>query len=232
MSIDRERIDEHLDLGELRERLDEQLRPRALRERVEELYAYAFLPPSVTNEDVEVDGRAERIDVEFGEFDVGGWLGEGGAPGPTTPPSEPRVVSEPSPGGTGVDEATYDGEGFRFVEWMDARPQGSGGTDDERDEATEETTDDAAASGEFQFGAWLGEGEGEAFERVTVEESDEAADEAEPFAEEPDEPILPRPSVAVHPAKAATYLLFLAVAVLAVLSMSGALSALGPATGI
>ncbi|MEF8807904.1 hypothetical protein [Natronomonas sp.] len=135
-----------------------------LRERLREFYVYAFLPPSVTNDEFDGDSEAEsEIDVE--------------------------TATQPTPEPTTADREY--GE-FEFVEWL--------------------------ASGESGFEPIdIGEG--------PTEPAESAMPESGPTTG-------PRLGIKPHPAKAATYALFLAVLTLAVLSVVGYAPVLGPATGL
>lgn len=184
MSIDRGRLGEHVDA-------------RALRERLEDLYARAFLPPTVTDEEEEEAtleaGRPTADDYD--EFDFVGWLEDGRETGPTKAPAEARVVTD----------------------------------------VAVQTTDPADPAdgdyGEFAFADWLVAGESfDPADGFGVGVADTPAVEADDTTS--DAPLVPRPSLAIHPAKAATYALFLAVAALAALSAVGYLPALGPAEGL
>lgn len=98
-------------------------------------------------------------------------------------------------------------------------------------EAVVPTVDPDADHGSFDFAGWLADGE--EFEPVAVLEPEpdgapaDVADEPEPA----DGPLPGRPAFGIHPAKAATFALFLAVAALVALTVAGYLPALGP-TGL
>lgn len=183
----RERIDEGFDVDAVRERIDEGLDPGAVRTRLDDFYARFFLPPSVTQDEVEADPH-ESVGADVEPFDFGTWLEEGRGSGPAKPPAEPRVVTE----------------------------------------ATTPTVDPEADFGSFDFEAWLAAGEG--FEPVDVLEP-EPGEPDDDVAVEPgstDGPRLRRPTFGIHPAKAATFGLFLAVVALVALTVAGHLPALGP----
>lgn len=174
--------------------------------------------------------------------------------GPRKPPSEPRVVTGDGPGPglastvracaagatrrakafyahaflpTNDDFAAVDPDdaefgGFDFAGWLEA---GATAGPEAPPSAPRVVTDAPAPAADdadgFDFGEWLAAGEG--FD--PTEPAEPAVEEAPPV---PDA----GPSLRPHPAKAATYALFLALAALAALSVAGLLPTLGPAVGL
>jgi hypothetical protein len=112
--------------------------------------------------------------------------------------------------------------GFVFSEWLESEELDVGTPTPSAPEPTAE-----AAYREFEFIEWLESGDS-GFEPISISED----------PTEPVEPTTPRPTtgsrlgIEPHPAKAATYALFLAVLTLAVLSVVGYAPILGPATGL
>lgn len=167
---------------------------RLSRQRADAFYAYAFLPPSVTDDDFgsEAATTAGPDSGSFEGFDLTDWLG-------TVP-----VATEPE-SGTETPTPT---------------------------EAASGTTVDATEFGTFDVVGWLDAGES-GFEPIGI--ADESADDAvdAPTAhDEPTTPSVTRHGFRPHPAKAATYALFLAVLTLAALSIVGYAPVLGPGTGL
>lgn len=85
--------------------------------------------------------------------------------------------------------------------------------------------------GEFAFAEWLASSDSFEPTAAPAVESD-GIPSVESVGSSSDRRGVPRPSVTVHPAKAATYALFFTVVVLAALSMMGYLPVLGPADGL
>lgn len=197
------------------------------RDRANEFYEYAFLPPSYTNDDFGAETTSEA-DVETGPEDFDGfvftdWLDAARPTGPQKPPAEARVVTDAEvTAGESIDQDRR----FEFVEWLES---------DEIDveTATQSTPEPIANEsdyGEFAFIEWLDSGDSE-FEPIGI--TDEPVEPVEePATPEPETPTVPRLGIEPHPAKAATYALFLAVLTLAVLSVVGYAPVLGPATGL
>ncbi|QLD85312.1 hypothetical protein HWV23_06085 [Natronomonas halophila] len=192
-----------------------------LRERANEFYEYAFLPPSYTNDDFDAETSSEAgIETDPDDFDgfvFTDWLEAARPTGPTKPPAEPRVVSEATPTETTIDQDRR----FEFVEWLESEEPDVGTATPPTPEPTAE-----AEYGEFAFTEWLDSGESD-FEPLSI--SEEPAEPTEPTS--PD-PATPRLGIKPHPAKAATYALFLAVLTLSVLTVVGYAPILGPATGL
>lgn len=204
--------------------LDERLRSAArnARQRANEFYEYAFLPPSMTDEEFRIGPTATSSPDEYGGFAFTEWLDSGRPSGSQKPPAEARVVTD-----VDAEAATVDHEQrFEFGEWLGS------------EELTVETDPDPESTvereyGEFAFTEWLADGESD-FEPVVFDEP-----ESEP---RPEEPVTPeKPSTPglrsqfgfkPHPAKAATYALFFAVLTLVALSAAGLAPVLGPATGL
>lgn len=195
---------------------------RSVRARIDGLYR-AFVPSGRSSDDLESGAEAGPAAIEPDNFDFAGWLETGRANGPQTPPQEARVVTETAETQTQV--ADHEAERFDFAEWLgevEADP-----TDTER----VDPASDLEEYGGFVFGEWLATGETD-IEPLAVGES-EATTAEEPWAtEEPAAPTASGLVFDVHPVKAATIALFVAVAALAVLSMTGLLPTLGPAGGL
>lgn len=221
MSIDRDRLADRLDPSAIREGLEERLDADVVRERVDErvdptvvrtgldgFYARYFLPPSVTEDELTTDEVADSERTE--------------------------AVTTEQPG--------Y--EPFDFGAWLDA----GSATGPEKPPAEPRVVTGAATAqavvadadadadyGSFEFGAWLAAGE--EFEPIEVMEPEpepepaEAAVDASPEPTPADGSSVRRPTFEIHPAKAATYALFLAVVALVGLTVAGLLPALGP-TGL
>lgn len=207
-----------------------------VRERLDAFYVRYFMPPSVTRDDgTEAQtepGAVTDVDASYEGFDFGAWLQAGRESGPRAPPSEPRVVTEAAGTETGPVASADEYEGFAFAEWLadgeaydplgaDAGVEGPT-PDAERATATRES--------EFAFDEWLAEGE--TYDPVDVGGGRERAGEG-PLGEpsgvkEPTAPGTPGASAGLHPAKAATFALFLAVVALVALTVAGHLPALGP----
>jgi hypothetical protein len=192
------------------------------RERATDFYEYAFLPPSYTNDDVDAEPSSEAgIETDPDDFDgfvFTDWLETGRPAGPTKPPAEPRIVSE----ATAPTETTVDQDRrFEFVEWLETEELDAG-------TATPSTPDSTAEVeyGEFDFIEWLESGDA-GFEPISISE-----EPAEPVEPDPEPATGPRLGIKPHPAKAATYALFVAMLTLAVLSVVGYAPILGPATGL
>ncbi|MFQ3318377.1 MAG: hypothetical protein ACI80F_000430 [Natronomonas sp.] len=180
-----------IDGDDLRERLDIDLGDA--RARADELYEYAFLPPSVTND--ELNEQIEPATEEFAdaEFDFTEWLDEGADAPRTAEPTAPEPVETAETAET----VMIDPAGFEFDDWVRAG-------DTELDLIEPEP------------------------------EADESVETDVPDAPDQPSPSIPRPKlgISVHPAKAATFALFLAVVALSALSASGILPTLGPAAGL
>lgn len=237
MATDRDGLDPE-GVGDRLEGLD----PGTVRERLDAFYVRYFMPPSVKR-DVEAETptrpETDAEAVSYAGFDFGAWRQEGRESGPRTPPSEPRVVTEAAESAPAAPAAEY--EGFAFAEWLDDgesfEPVDAGRRADEPAVETGAASP-AAGEEEFAFTEWLADGE--EYEPIEVGESadEAAADEPaerpldEPFGVPRETPAAPAASAGLHPAKAATFALFIAVAVLTVLSIVGYLPPLGPDVGL
>jgi hypothetical protein len=195
---------------------------RSVRAKIDGLYR-AFVPSDRRSDDLESGAEAGPAAVEPDNFDFAGWLETGRASGPQTPPQEARVVTETAETQTQV--ADHETERFDFAEWLG---------EVEADPADAELVDSASESeeyGGFVFGEWLATGETDI--EPLAPEASEATTAEEPWATaEPAAPTASGLVFDVHPVKAATIALFVAVAALAVLSMTGLLPTLGPAGGL
>lgn len=176
-------------------------------------------------------------DAAVGSFGFGDWLDEGRDSGPAKPPAEPRVVTGGVPGTTDPDRAE-DGR-FDFGEWLAAGEEYDPA--DVLEPGLEGTADAAAVDveavaeadhPEFDFVGWLSAGEEYDPATVLGEDADGTTsdDEATLVAEWAS--LSQRPSIGIHPVKAATFALFLAMAVVVGLTVGGLLPALGPAAGL
>jgi hypothetical protein len=224
MGTDRDRLSDRLDATAVRERLEEHVDPDAVRDRLEE-----HVDPDAVRDRVdavEVDTVRNRVEEGLDPEAVRSSLDDVYA----------RYFLPPSVTGeveSGPDEAPgTEAEPFDFGAWLE-EGRGSGPTEPPAEprvvaEAVTPTVDPEADYGSFDFEAWLTEGE--EFEPVELLEP-EAEEPAGDLSVEP-EPTegqrLRRPTFGIHPAKAATYGLFLAVVTLVALSVAGHLPALGP----
>jgi hypothetical protein len=199
---------------------------RQSRDRADEFYEYAFLPPSYTNDDFGAE-TSSGADVETDPADFDGfvftdWLDAARPTGPQKPPTKARVVTEAE---VTAGESFDQDRRFAFAEWLES---------DEIDveTATQPTPEPPTADreyGESEFVEWLASGES-GFEPIDIGEG--PTEPAEPAMPESGPTTSPRLGIKPHPAKAATYALFLAVLTLAVLSVVGYAPVLGPATGL
>lgn len=192
-----------------REQLVEQLDTDEIRERLDEK-----LDPAATR---------ERLDDLYARFFL--------------PPS---VTDDEStePGARTDVGVEADVEPFDFAAWLD-EGRGSGPTKPPAE--TRVVTDAVAGTAgpvdadytEFDFTGWLSAGDSfEPIEAYEPEPEDVPAGTETPVdVSAADEPLLPHPTFGVHPAKAATFALFLAVVALVALTVTGYLPALGP-TGL
>ena len=131
--------------------------------------------------------------------------------------------------------AARDHEGFDFGAWLqEGRASGPAEPPAEARVVTDAAeTGTEASTGDydgFAFGEWLAEGE--AYEPIEVGEPEGEPTAGAPTAEPVERPTVEAPSAGLHPAKAATFALFLAVATLTVLSIVGYLPPLGPDVGL
>jgi hypothetical protein len=245
---------ERRNAGTIRERLGD-LDPRvrfdreAVGDRLDAFYVRYFVPPSVTEQEVRTDEPAsatgdEEDDDDYEGFDATGWLQEGRDSGPKRPPAEARVVTEPTEVEAGT--STVDHDGFDCTGWLDEDAASESLAANVADAQTGEPTGNDHDG--FAFVDWLAEDE--AYEPIevdepapdepTVEEAAVVGDslDAEPRATGPTvaeptvEPVAGPQSGGLHPAKAAMFALFLAVATLTVLSIVGYLPPLGPEAGL
>jgi hypothetical protein len=160
--------------------------PSALRERLRAFYAYAFLPPSVTDEEFSGDRGTTTAGPDSDDF-----------------------------------------EGFEFGAWLESEAV--------HVEATAESTAGRCDDREFEtfdFVAWLAADES-GFEPISVGPEPTASDAVEAPATDakPDRTRLFGLGRRPHPAKAATYALFVAMLTLAVLSAVGYAPVLGHRNG-
>lgn len=198
----RDRIEERIDADAVRERIDERVDVDAVRDRVVDA-----LDPAVIR---------SRLDDFYARYFL--------------PPTVTGEVEADADEPVGEDVAPFD-----FGAWLE-EGRGSGAAEPPAEprvvtEAAAPAVDPDADFGSFDFEAWLTEGEEfepiDVLEPDTVEPSGDVASEADPA----DGPLLRRPTVGIHPAKAATYALFLAVVAVLALTVGGHLPALGP-TGL
>jgi hypothetical protein len=215
----------------------------AVNDRLDAFYVRYFMPPSVTEAEVRTaESATSGGEEEYAGFDISRWLDEGREPGPAEPPAKARVVTDAAV--LDGETSTVDHDGFDFVSWLDAEEYEPVEADVADAETGEPTGNDHDG---FAFVDWLAEGE--EYEPIDVDEpapeepTVEAAAVAVPQDEEPGEtePTVAEPTVApvaepraggLHPAKAAMFALFLAVATLTVLSIVGYLPPLGPEVGL
>jgi hypothetical protein len=193
---------------------------RSVRAKIDGLYR-AFVPSDRRSDDLESGAEAGPAAVEPDNFDFAGWLETGRASGPQTPPQEARVVTETAETQTQV--ADHEAEQFDFAEWL-------GEVEAATDAEAADLASESEEYGGFVFGEWLATGETDI--EPLAPEASEATTAEEPWAAEPAAPTASGLVFDVHPVKAATIALFVAVAALAVLSMTGLLPTLGPAGGL
>lgn len=196
---------------------------RRSRKRANEFYEYAFLPPSVTDDDFACEPDTPDFGADgFDGFVFTEWLDAARATGPQKPPAQPRVVTDDT---VTTGETIEQDRRFEFGEWLESEDA----TVKTATQSTPEPTTADREHGEFEFVEWLASGES-GFEPISI--SEEPAEPVEPATPEPEPTTGPRFGTKPHPAKAATYALFLAVLTLSVLSVVGYAPVLGPATGL
>ncbi|MFT4883019.1 MAG: hypothetical protein ACI8U4_000517 [Natronomonas sp.] len=196
---------------------------RRSRKRVNEFYEYAFLPRSVTDDDLGSEPDTPALGAtDFDGFVFTEWLDAGRTAGPQKPPTQPRVVTDET---VTTGELIDQDRRFEFGEWLESEDVGVGTPTQQTPEPT--TAD--REHGEFEFVEWLASDES-GFEPISIGE--EPAEPVGPATPEPEPTTGPRFGIKPHPAKAATYALFLAVLTLSVLSVVGYAPVLGPATGL
>lgn len=148
----------------------------------------------------------------------------------------PSVTADADDAGVASARSAGDGdvEPFDFDAWL-REGRGTGPTTPPAEPrvvtgATAVTEPAPADVESFDFVGWLSDGE--SFRPVEAPERDAGLDSEVDVDVAPgtNRPHLPRPSL--HPAKAATFALFLSVVALVGLTVVGSLPALGPATGL
>lgn len=127
-------IREHVDDAGVRERVESV----AVRERIDEFYAYAFLPPTVTDEDFGSD-TAPTADVVYDGFEFGAWLGSGRNAETETLLGDSQATEDET-----TESRTTDAEAddeFHFDDWL-----ASGSDDFEPVDLSSEDTETTSAA--------------------------------------------------------------------------------------